>query len=67
MHTKKEMSMNLMKMSPEERLAEIRAAKARMEEELMDNDPITNEADYLDFIIEGYAPSESEAQKVGNI
>jgi len=59
---KGEKSMNLLTMSPEEKLKEIRAAKARIAEEHMGNDPVSDDADYLDFIIEGYEMDKAESE-----
>ena len=62
MSDKGDTSMNLLEMSKEQRLMEIKAAKSRMEEERMGNDPITKEANYLDFIVAGYESDKSEGE-----
>jgi len=61
MFSEREVSMNLLQMSQEERLKAIRAAGARIAEEHMGNAPISEEANYLDFIIEGYESDRSES------
>jgi hypothetical protein len=51
---KGETSMNLMKMTEEDIRREVLLANARMKEEVMGNDPIAEDADFLDFLIESY-------------
>ena len=62
--------MNLLKMSKKERMDEIRKAKNQMNERRMGNGPLTDGADYLGFIIEGYETTpeyESERKKAGHV
>ena len=52
--------MNLMNMSTAEMLEAVQAAKARRAEARMENGPLTKDADFMQFVLDGYDVMVSE-------
>jgi len=53
------LSMNLLSMTDEQKLQEIRKVKAQIAEEKISNAPVSEET-YLDFIVKGYELDKNE-------
>ena len=70
LYGRKIVSMNLLEMTKEQKLEELKKSRLRMEEEtmgnapLMVNDPIDDDKSYLEFIVEGYELDASESGAV---
>jgi len=61
-HKGEEKSMNLLKMTEEEKLEVIRQAGLQMIEENMENSPIEGGFGYLGLLLDGYKPNKPESE-----